>query len=59
MGYEEDGQEAWQHQLMQERYREACEAINRCVEFGVDPEALKVLARECGVEIKHTKIGAK
>lgn len=56
---DDDGQqEAWAHQLMQERYRETCEAINRCVEAGADPKALKVIARECGVEIKHTKIGA-
>lgn len=54
---DDDGQEAWAHQLMQERYREAVEAINNCAKAGAHTEDLKTLARECGVNIKHTILG--
>lgn len=53
-----DNAAAWQHQLEQERYREACDALNRCAKAGADIDDLKTLARECGIDIKHTVIGA-
>lgn len=49
----QDGQqEAWAHELMQERYREACDALNRCAKAGAKKKDLEILARECGVDIK-------
>lgn len=50
---QDDGQEAWAHELMQERYRMNVEALNRCAKAGADPEAIKTLARECGIDIKY------
>ena len=44
-----DDQQEAHHQLMLEREREAAEALQRCHEAGADPDALKVLARECGL----------
>lgn len=41
-----------------ERYQMACDAINRCAAAGAKVEDLKTLARECGVNLKHTVIGA-
>lgn len=50
---DDDGQqEAWAHQLMLEREREAVEALERCAAAGANPEDLKTLARECGVRWK-------
>lgn len=49
---------AWEmQQVNEERYRETCEAINRCAKAGARIEDLKTLARECGVDIKHTILG--
>ena len=48
----DDQQEAWANDLMQERYREACEAINRCAKAGARTEDLKTLARECGIDTR-------
>jgi hypothetical protein len=47
----------WEHQLyanelMQERYRMACEALQRCLEKGTDEEDIKTLCRETGVNVK-------
>lgn len=53
----DDGQEAWAHELMQERYRETCEALKQCAKAGADPQAIRTLARECGVDIKHVDAG--
>jgi hypothetical protein len=50
-------EEAWAYELEQERYRLACEAINRCAAAGAKTEDLKTLARECGLDIKHTVLG--
>lgn len=47
------------HQAETERYQMACDAINRCLLAGAKPEDLKTLARECGVNIKHTFIGGE
>lgn len=47
----------WQQQLEQERYREACDAIDRCAKAGADMDALKTLCREAGINIKHTVLG--
>lgn len=44
-------------QLEQERYRAACEAINRCAKAGAEIEDLKTLVAECGIDIKHTILG--
>lgn len=52
-----DDQQEAHHQLEQERYREACEAINRCAQAGARTEDLKTLAHEAGVDIKHTVLG--
>lgn len=41
----------------EERYRHACEALNRCAKAGADIEDLKTLAREAGINIKHTTLG--
>lgn len=46
-----------QQQANEERYRHACEAIDRCAKAGADIEDLKLLARDCGVDIKHTILG--
>lgn len=45
------------YQLEQERYRETCEAIDRCAKAGADIDALKVICRETGVDIRHTILG--
>lgn len=50
-------EELYAHELMQERYRLTVEAINRAAAMGVSIEDLKHLARECGVDIKHTVLG--
>jgi hypothetical protein len=50
-------QEAWQEELMQDRYRETCDAINRCAKAGADLDALKTLCRETGIDIRHTLLG--
>jgi hypothetical protein len=47
-----DQQEAYAHELMQERYRLACEALGRCAKAGAKPEDLNTLARECGINPK-------
>lgn len=48
----------WEQQMAnEERYWLACDAINRCAKAGADIDALKILARECGVDIKHTVLG--
>lgn len=52
-------QEAYANELMQERYRLACEALNRCAKAGAMAEDLKTLARECGVDIRHLSIGGQ
>jgi hypothetical protein len=46
-----------QHQAELERYEQACEALNNCAKAGADTESLKVLAREAGIDIKHTILG--
>lgn len=46
-----------QQQAEEERYRHACEALDRCAKAGADIEDLKLLARESGVDIKHTVLG--
>lgn len=50
-------QEAWAHELMQERYRLNVEALNRCAAAGAKPEDITTLARECGIDPKHVSIG--
>lgn len=45
------------HQLELERYEQACEAINNCAKAGANIEDLKTLAREAGIDIKHTILG--
>lgn len=50
MGYEEDDQRQQQDYL--DREREAVEALERCAAAGANPEDLKTLARECGVQWK-------
>lgn len=54
---QDDQQEAFAHELMQERYRETCDAINHCAKAGADIAALKTLCRETGIDIKHTILG--
>ena len=54
---QDDQQEAYANELMQERYRMTCDALDRCAKTGADQEALRLLARECGVDIKHTVLG--
>jgi hypothetical protein len=44
-------------QAEEERYRETCEAIDRCAKAGADLEALKTICRETGVDIRHTVLG--
>ena len=46
-----------QQQAEEERYRECCDAIDRCAKAGADLDALKTLCRECGVNMKHTLLG--
>lgn len=50
--------EAWAHQLMLEREQAAIEALKRCIKAGADPDAIRTLARECGVDIKYLTIDA-
>lgn len=51
MGYEEDDQ--WQQQEdVLARERQAVEALQRCAEAGANPEDLKTLAIQCGVQWK-------
>jgi hypothetical protein len=45
------------YQIELERYEQACEAINRCAKAGANIEDLKTLAREAGIDIKHTILG--
>lgn len=40
-----------------ERYEQACQAINNCAKAGANTEDLKTLARECGIDIRHTTLG--
>lgn len=54
----DDTQELWAHQLMEERYRLAVEALNRCAEAGVNAEDVKTLALECGIDVRHLTLGA-
>ena len=53
----DDNTAAWQHQLELERYQQACEALNRCAKAGARIDDLKTLAREAGIDIKHTVLG--
>ena len=53
MGNDQD----WQRILEEERYRETCEAIDRCAKAGADIDAIKVICRETGVDIRHTILG--
>lgn len=47
-------------QACEERERAAIEALKRCAAAGVDQEALRTLARECGIDIKFLNLnGAK
>ncbi len=46
-----------QIQAEEERYRETCEAIDRCAKAGADIDALKTICRETGVDIRHTVLG--
>lgn len=45
------------HQAELERYQLACEALNRCAMAGATIDDLKTLARECGIDIRHTILG--
>lgn len=49
-------EQEWAHQLMLEREREAIEALRRCLKAGADPEAVKTLARECGIDVRHINV---
>jgi len=51
--------EAYAHELMLERYRRACDALIRCAQAGADIEAIRILALECGVDMRHLKLGEK
>jgi hypothetical protein len=44
--------EAFAHELMQERYAQSVEALQRCLKAGADEEAIKTLCRETGVNVK-------
>lgn len=46
-----------QQQADEERYRETCDAINRCAKAGADLDALKTICRETGINVKHTILG--
>lgn len=46
-----------QQQSEDERYRQVCEAIDRCAKAGGDIEDLKLICRETGVNVKHTVLG--
>ena len=49
----------YSHELMQERYRLAVEALQRCVEKDVDEEAIKTLCRETGVNVTDVIVERK
>lgn len=56
-GYaQDDGQEAWAHQLMQERHEIAVQALSRCLAAGAKEEDVRTLARECGIDPKYIEI---
>ena len=40
-------------EMMLEREREAIEALRRCMKAGANPDDLKTLARECGLDIRN------
>lgn len=40
-----------------ERYALAVEALNRCAAAGANPEDIKTLARECGINPNHITNG--
>lgn len=46
-------------QACEERERAAIEALNRCAAAGADEEAIKTLARECGIDPKFIQIGGQ
>ena len=46
-----------QQQADEERYRETCDAIDRCAKAGADIDALRTLCRETGIDIRHTVLG--
>ena len=48
----DDQQEAFAHELMQERYRESVEALKRCMKAGAKEDDIKTLCRETGVNVK-------
>ena len=50
--------EAWADEIQQWRYQENVEALKRCLKAGADEKAIKTLARECGVDIKHLTLDA-
>lgn len=52
-----DDTQDWQQQLDLERYRAACDAIDRCAKAGADIDALRTLCMEAGINIKHTVLG--
>jgi hypothetical protein len=46
-----------QQECERERWMMTIEALNRCAAAGARPEDLNTLARECGIDPKHIKIG--
>lgn len=46
-----------QQQLEEERYRMTVDALNRCAAKGANPEDLKFIARELGLDIRHINVG--
>lgn len=53
----DDQQEAYAHTLMQWRYDEAVQALQRCVKAGANEEDIKTLCRETGVNVKDVLVG--
>lgn len=58
MGHELEGADWYQQQqLEEERYRMTVDALNRCAAAGANPEDLKFIAREAGIDTKHITLG--
>lgn len=52
-----DNGPGWEmQQACEERERAAIEALNRCAAAGADLEALRTLARECGIDHRYITI---
>ena len=58
MGAELQGSDWYQQQqLEEERYRMTVDALNRCAAKGANPEDLKFIGKELGIDTRHINVG--